>query len=116
MVELSDTKDVWIVWTNTDRNEGRGSEKVLAVCETKATAQRIGTKGYVMGSNCPISKTLAIKVNNNWLVPGEIEKATKEDLDKQLYIDKRDIVLAKAKKAGLTEDELRLISSKGLQE
>lgn len=42
-----ETKEVWVVTTNTDLTEGRGKEVGLAFCEQYATARRIGKGKYV---------------------------------------------------------------------
>lgn len=110
-MEIQDTKEVWVAWTNTDCTEGRGYQVPRAVCQSKATAVRLGKKGYVQGSDCPISKTLAVKINNTWLVPGLIHTASREDKDAQKRVDDKRAALQKAKDAGLTEAELKLLGS-----
>ena len=106
---ITDVQEVWVAWTNTDLTEGRGWQVPHVVCESRSTAVRLGSKGYVMGSDCPVEKALAVRVGNVWLVPGRIIKATDADkaLDEKRRI--RDEVLEKARGAGLTDDELKII-------
>ncbi|MBN58699.1 hypothetical protein [Thalassolituus sp. UBA3500] len=110
-MEIQETKTVWVAWTNTDCTEGRGRQIPKAVCESEATAMRLGKKGYVQGSDCPVREAVAVKVNNCWLVPGKIEPISSEDVAAQARIDARRAALKKAKDAGLTDDELRLLKS-----
>ena len=44
MMEIQDTKQVWLAMTNTDCTEGRGRQYPKFVCEKKATAIRLGKK------------------------------------------------------------------------
>lgn len=109
MFEIQEVSEVYIVWTNDDLTEGRGRELVKAICETLATAQRVGRKGYVQGSDCPISKGFGLKINSSWYYQGHVAKATKEDISKQAIIDAREAALQKAKDAGLTDADLAAI-------
>ena len=110
-VEIQDTIEVWVAWTNTDCTEGRGRQIPRAVCVKEATAIRLGKKGGVQGSDCTVTARIAVKVNDAWLVPGEIKHETKEDASAQKRIDAKRAALGKAKAAGLTEEDLRLIDS-----
>jgi len=111
MTEIQETKQVWVAWTNTDCTEGRGYQYPKAVCDSEACAIRLGHKGSVQGSNCSITEQIAVKVNNNWLIPGRIVRATKEDDVKQKRIDAKKAVFEKAAAAGLTEEEIQLIAN-----
>lgn len=105
--EIQEVAEVWIAWTNTDLTEGRGYQKPLAVCWHEATAIRMGQRGYVMGSDCPVSKAPAIRVGNRWLVPSEVHQPTPSDEQKQRELDARRLALDKARAVGLTEADLR---------
>ena len=107
--EIQETADVWVAWSNTDCTEGRGRQFPLFVCESEACARRLGRKGSVQGSDCSVTKELAVKIGNIWLVPGSIEKNTKEDAKVQEMRDKRDALEARMKDAGFTEEELALL-------
>ena len=109
MSEIQERKTVWVAYTNTDCTEGRGKEIPKAVCETEATAIRLGKKGYVMGSDCPVRESLALKVKGVWLVPGLIVPENDDDKATQSKINKKREALEKARKAGLTEDDLKAL-------
>lgn len=113
-VEIQATKNVWIVWTNTDRTEGRGLQIPMAFCDIEATAIRLGKKGYVQGNDCPISEAVAVKIKNSWLVPGRIEPEGPMDRAAQMLLDKKRAAFEKALDAGLTHDELKLIGSNNI--
>jgi N-acetylglucosamine-6-phosphate deacetylase len=110
-IKIQDTKDVWVAWANTDNTEGRGFDYPKYVCQTEATAIRKGKNGFVQGSNCPVSKSIAIKIDNTWLVPGKIVQATSQDMRFQIELDRRRSLIEKAKKAGFTDDDLKLMAS-----
>ena len=107
------TREVFAVMTNTDLTEGRGSEYVKAYCDTSATAQRIGHKGYVQGSPCPVHvKRLFQPVGETaWFGPVKIEMPSESDLERQVKIDERSAALDKAIAAGLTQDEIKMIQA-----
>ncbi len=107
---IQDTKKVWAVWTNTDLTEGRGHLIPKAVCETEATAIRMGKKGGVQGSNCLVTEVTAVMMNNCWLVPGRIYPPAIEDKKAQILIDKTREVIKKAKENGLSEDDLKTLA------
>lgn len=111
IVEIQEHKEVWIAWTNTDCTEGRGRQIPKYVCDSEATAIRLGRKGYVQGSNCPVTKGIAVRINNCWLVPGIIELVNRDDIAAQKRIDEKRAAIEKAKSAGLTDDDLKLISA-----
>lgn len=112
-IEIIASKDVWVAWTNTDLTEGRGYQIPLAVCESEATANRLGVRGYVMGSSCPVSKSKAVNIKGvGWLVPGTIQQETEADKAERLRLEAKRIAMEKARAAGLTDDELRLLGGK----
>jgi hypothetical protein len=43
--------DCWVVWVNEDLTEGRGAQKVLAVCEKEATARRLARGADTQGAD-----------------------------------------------------------------
>lgn len=113
MFEVQQVSEVYVVWTNTDLTEGRGHEVVKSVCETMATARRVARKGYVQGSDSPISKGFGLKINGTWYYQGRLSRATKEDIAAQSVIDAREAAFQKAKDAGLTDDDLAAIIGVG---
>lgn len=103
-----ETKDVWVAWTNTDLTEGRGHRIPLAVCELETTAIRLGRKGSVMGSDCLVTKETAV-FSGGWLIPGVIQPATGADSAAQGALAARRSAEAKAKAAGLSDDEIKAL-------
>ena len=102
-MEIQDSKPVWVAWTNTDCTEGRGYQIPCVVAESYEAALRLGKGRNVQGSDCSVSKNLAVKINNTWLVPGRIAYENDEDKQKRRM---REATLEKAKKAGLTLDDI----------
>lgn len=105
-MEIQDTKQVWVVFTNTDLTEGRGRQIPLYVCELGSTAIRMGKGKGVMGSDCSVSETTAVKINNNWLYPNFLHTPTEDDRREQRKMDKKNAVLEKALGLGLTAEEI----------
>jgi len=110
-MKITRIKNVWIAWTNTDLTEGRGHSVPLCVCELRATAQRLGRRGSVQGSDCKIEEALAIEMDNRWYFPGTLTLASKEDQETQAMCDAIAEATKRAKKAGVSEEDLALLSS-----
>ena len=109
MMEIQETKKIWIAVTNTDCTEGRGFQRPKAICETKATAIRLGKKGYIQGSDCPVEDGIAVKVNDRWFYPWIMERASKEDIAAQKKLDEYQAVLNKARELGLTPEDIKAL-------
>ena len=105
------TREVFAVIGNTDNTEGRGKRVIKSYCETLSTAKRLGKKGYIQGSDCPIEKhTLYSWCGTPWLGPVAVEPPTVHDLKAQVILDELQGAIDKAKRAGLTDRQIKLIS------
>ncbi len=107
--DIQDFKMVFVAWSNSDLTEGRGYSIPYAVCESKSTALRLGRKKSVQGSDCRVTREIALKVDGKWLGPTRIERSSKEDDAGDERIAKRIAAIEKAKAAGLTADEIAAI-------
>lgn len=118
---MSDTKKIYVAYTNTDCTEGRGGEIALAISECESTVRRLGTKRYVQGSNCPVQEYDLVKIENKWFVPIHcvpFSQPTIEDRKEEAKLNhdremkaKRDAVLERAKSIGLSDEEVELLRS-----
>jgi hypothetical protein len=118
MVTMVNTKELWIVWTNTDLTEGRGREYAAAYCELEATAIRLSKGRYVHGTNCRITKETAY-VGDDFKIyaPGplittpttEDKKAEEFLIKNRLKAEQKEKALERAKKLGLTEEEIEAL-------
>lgn len=121
--EIVATDYCYVAYNNTDGTEGRGAEYPFVVSWNEETAHRVGKGEYVMGGNCPVKKMVALKVTDGsffgecWLAPVRFEKPTKADEAKEAkkWIDetrkkKRDEAIEKAKKLGLSDEDLKALS------
>jgi hypothetical protein len=102
----------WVVFTNTDLTEGRGREYPFAVCNVEATARRMASRCYVMGSDGPIRQVEAVMLRNQWHLPisaVNVHMATLEDVTNQAEIDAKRNAIVKAKDAGLTDADIKAI-------
>lgn len=115
---ITNIEPVFAVWTNTDTTEGRGMEYVFAYCTLEATAKRLAKGGYVMGSDCPITKENLYCLGSHWYYPGaRITAPTSEDKQEEIALEaarvkaqKKAEVLAKAKSLGMTDEEIKALS------
>lgn len=111
--EIIEVSDVHVVMQNTDRTEGRGVEKPIHVCALETTAIRLSHKKGVQGSDARVvpSKSLKVEIDGKKFIyiPGTVEQPTKEDKENQSNRDAVASALAKAKAAGLTDEELEIL-------
>lgn len=107
--EVQETKPVWLVISNTDLTEGRGYQRITHICVSMETAIRVGKKGYIMGSDCPIEEAVGFKINNKWYYPGVEILESSEDSKNRLKRVKLEEVLKKAVTLGLSEEEIKTL-------
>lgn len=103
---------LWAVYTNSDLTEGRGRQFVKHFCRLKATAIRLAKKGYVQGSDCPIKPVEVLNLGGVHVLPMSvinIEAPTKEDEAHEARIVARDEAIARAKQAGLSDEDIALL-------
>jgi hypothetical protein len=106
---MTETRTVWVAYTNTDCNEGRGHDVPIAVCAAEVTALRLARKQYVQGSDGPVRTMELVKIDGKWYAPSaaiEVVEPTREDIAAQVAIEARRDAVAKAKAAGLTDADL----------
>jgi hypothetical protein len=110
----SETRTVWVAYTNSDCTEGRGYEIPIAVCEMECTAIRLGKGRHVQGSDGPVKPIGLINVGGQWYAPLDalhIVKPSREDLNAQKQLNARREALEKAKAAGLSCDDIAALRS-----
>lgn len=108
--KISEVKDVVLVIVNTDNTEGRGYQYPLFVCETIEVAKRLCAGRGVMGSDAPIQKQKAYKINNIWYYPSNIEKENLTDKKNREKREAVEAVITKAKEAGLSESDIKILT------
>lgn len=109
---MADRDILWAVYTNTDLTEGRGREYVMHFCKLQATANRLAKRGYVQGTDCPVKPVEVVVLDGQRVLPISIinvEQPTADDEAAQKRIDNLMLALARAKKAGLSDDDISLI-------
>lgn len=108
---ITAVRKVVAVRSNRDLTEGRGEEYQKALCETQATANRIGRGGYVQGTDCPTRPQMLFQINGQttWFGPVDVVKATDNDFKRQAIMNEQQAAIERAKSAGLSDDDLRLI-------
>ena len=66
---MTEKRTIWVAYTNTDCNEGRGHDVPIAVCAAEATARRLARNRYVQGSNGPVRAMEMVKLDGKWYAP-----------------------------------------------
>ncbi len=84
---MKETKKVFLVMTNSDRTEGTGSEYPIAICESIATAYRVGKRRYIQGTDCPVVEGELIKIDGEWFISASVFDHVKPN-DKDIAIEK----------------------------
>ena len=102
-----ETKNIFVVVTNSDLTEGRGHPVEIAYCEAETTAKRLAKGRGVMGSNAEVRNAIAVYSNGRWCAPVRIEQPNSEDQKTQAILDKRKSIIAKALELGLTGEDLK---------
>lgn len=108
-ITITDTKEVWVVYTNIDLTEGRGYQYPIHVCGSPATAARMAIRKGVQGSDAHVHKEIAVKVRGSWLAPVSIIEPNDADRRADALNAERLRVMDKARAAGLTDDEIRML-------
>jgi hypothetical protein len=110
----TETKEtLWAVYTNSDLTEGRGRQFVKHFCRLKATAIRLAKRGYVQGSDCPVEPVEVLNLDGKRVLPASllnVEAPTREDEAAEVRLQARDAALQKAREAGLSDEEIKLIA------
>lgn len=104
---------LWAVRTNTDLTEGRGRQYVAHFCKLEATANRLAKRGYVQGSDCPVGPVEVLVLDGKHVLPVSlinVVEPSREDEVEEMRIVARKAALDKAKAAGLSEDEIKLLA------
>lgn len=107
-------RTVYVAYTNTDLTEGKGRDVPIAVCELEITAMRLARKQYVQGCDGPVRKMELVKIEGKWYAPGaaiNVIQPTRDDEIAQEKLNAKRAVIAKAKAAGLTDDEIKALTN-----
>lgn len=99
----------WAVYTNTDLTEGRGTQYPIRICDLEATANRVSRGQGVMGTDAEVRSVTLRKFDGEWYGPINLIRATPDDTLAQTAIDARRDAIARAKAAGLSDDDLRAL-------
>lgn len=102
-------KTLWAVYTTDDLTEGRTGQYVKCICEIEATAIRLGHRGYVQGTNCPIGQVQTQVIDGkHFLNLGyvRIHRPSADDVREQKAVDARRSAQGRAKQLGLTDEEI----------
>lgn len=110
---MSETKTIYVVWTNTDLTEGRGHQIPIAYAESATTAARLAMKRGVMGSDADVRPFDAVKHGGYWCAPVTIERPNDRDTAIDAVNARKAAALEKARQLGLTDDDLQALQAKG---
>lgn len=115
-IEIDYMETVFAAYSNTNLTDGNGWEYPLAVCKTKATANRMGKGRYVQGTDCDVREVEVFRFNRVLYGPIYLHLPTTEDDRKQAEIDKKNeaerkkqAAIEKAKSLGLSDEDLEAL-------
>lgn len=116
-MNITDSKDVWVAWTNTDCTEGRGQNVPLYTCESESAAKRLGKRGSVQGSDCNVTHEQAVRIDNGpWLAPCKIVAPAPEDRDNDKRLASarkakaaKEAAIQRAQELGLSEEDIKAL-------
>lgn len=100
---------LYLVKTNTNLTDGVGVEYTKHVCEMMATAKRLGSGGYVQGTDCPIETVQTVPIQGVEYIDIRhinVVKPTSDDIRTQEAIDVRDETIARLKALGVTDEDI----------
>ncbi|HHO0758299.1 TPA: hypothetical protein ACRTNY_001360 [Aeromonas hydrophila] len=86
-ITITDTKEVWVVYTNSDLTEGRGHQYPIHVCGSASTAARMATRKGVQGSDANVSKEIAVRFREPIIQPGLTRTEAEETRARYLRIN-----------------------------
>jgi hypothetical protein len=99
--------------------EGRGSLYPYAICALESTARRLSKGIDVQGCDADVREGFAYLIDGTWYMPGSIDYGNDGDRaeekkiqEKRLTQMKFDAAIAKAKAAGLSEEDIKALSYK----
>ncbi len=109
-------KTAYEVRSNTDLTEGRGHEYAKFICELQTTAERLGRRGYVQGTDCTVYPVELFLHEGRWYGPIHVEGPSESDrkLDAERQAEEqrriaRIAVLNKARELGLSEEDIAIL-------
>lgn len=108
---------VYVAYVNTDLTEGKGYNIPFAVCRLKTTAIRLGKGKNVQGSDAIVKPVELIEITENnvadWYGPKKdcfhIHLPTHEDKIQDIQNQIQEKVVQKARKSGLTEEDIEIL-------
>lgn len=110
-----DTKEIHVVWTNTDLTEGRGRQHPIGWFDSRADAIEFGKKKYVMGSDCSVTRENAVRRDGllTWWAPVAITPASQHGKKLDGAAEAAQAARVKALALGLSPDEIKALSGAG---
>lgn len=113
---MSETKPIYVVWTNTDLTEGRGDQIPIAYALSPTTAKRLAHKSGVHGCDADVRQFEAILHGGRWCAPVRLELPSPEDREEDAKMARAEAARAakaaaieKARSLGMTEEELKAL-------
>lgn len=79
--------DAFVVYSNTDLIEGRGSEYPRDICLSEITANRLSKSSYIQRTDCPIYTRKIFRYENMYYGPILLIHPTIADQQEQILLD-----------------------------
>jgi hypothetical protein len=111
---LTSRGKAWAVLVNSDLTEGRGNNILKHLCEKRSTAIRLAKGADVQGSDgeieeVPIYLFQTRRTQLRLYGPVNLVPPTTVDLQNQKFLDAKEAAIERARKAGLSDEDIAAI-------
>jgi hypothetical protein len=109
-IDMADKKTVWVVYTKV-----KCGEVPILVCEMEATARRLATEHFARFGGLFVKPADLVMVDGKGYVAIEavaLQYPNGDDIQAQVRLDAKHLAIAKAKAAGLTDEDLAALGLK----
>lgn len=104
--------ELYAVYTNTDLTEGKGAQYPFAWSTSETAAIRLSKRKGVMGADAEVRQVCGIRIGKTTFAPVHLEVPTTHDLSVDQLRHDRNEAIEKAKSAGLSPEEIKLIATR----
>lgn len=118
-IKVIEAFKVWVVYTNSDLTEGRGTDYPIFTCASEATANRLAKKRGVMGSDARVHESTVVRLNThkgtymsdiNIQYPTLADEASDKVIKEARAKSKlKEVAIEKAKALGLSEEDIKAL-------
>lgn len=102
--------EIFVCSTNTDLTEGKGHQFPYAYTMSETVAKRLVHKKGVQGTDAQYEREKVYRRRYRVYAPVRLTEADQKDLEADVKLSNFRIALQKAKDAGLSDDDIKLLA------